>query len=177
MHFTYARQAPDESIVRWADRLMSLALQAFPDLPESYVQKQVVMRFCQGSTDKDAGQHALNSRPQTIEQAIEDFKWYQHSHRAIFGKSFRKEVKQTSLSDAAYQEQVVRQVSAPPTKPAPVSLEKRVSVLESNLDVVLRQFRLNKHCSSRINSIVCSTGILASFCTGIKGISPRSNRG
>ena len=154
MHFTYARQAPDESIVRWADRLMSLALQAFPDLPESYVQKQVVMRFCQGSSDKDAGQHALNSRPQTIEQAIEEFKWFQHSHRAIFGKSFRKEVKQTSLSDAPYQEQVVCQVNAPPTKPAPVSLDKRVSALESNLDVVLRQL-------DSINTTV--QGLTASF--------------
>ena len=166
MHFTYARQAPDESVVKWADRLMTLASQAFPDLPENYVQKQVVMRFCQGSSDKDAGQHALNSRPQTIERAIEDFKWFQLSHRAIFGKS-RKEVKQTTLPEVAFQEQHVRKVSAPSANPAPVSLEKRVSVLEGKMDLVLRQL---DSLTTTVQGLTTSIAQIESLQTSVQGL-------
>nr|XP_054775547.1 uncharacterized protein LOC129284057 [Lytechinus pictus] len=113
MKFTYARQAPEEPVEQWADRLLSLAYQAFPELPEKHVQSQAVMRFCQGSSDKEAGQHALYSRPNTLEEAVDLFKWFQHTHRAIYGKP-RKEIKQVSFQGQSYHRPTNHTVSVPP---------------------------------------------------------------
>ena len=96
------------------------------------------MRFCQGSSDKDAGQHALNSRPHTIEEALDIFKWFQHSHRAIFGKP-RREIKQIALSEEASTLQIVRKVGTPATPPQG-AFENRVSTLEGKMDSLFHQF-------------------------------------
>lgn len=134
MQFSYARQIPEEDIVEWAARLSTLASQAFPDLPEHYIQRQVVMRFCQGSADKEAGQHALNSRPRTVEEAVDLVKWFQHSHKAIYLKP-RKEVRQVSQS---IEVSTVQKPILPPTPPAQGGLEKRVASLEGKMDSVIQ---------------------------------------
>ena len=102
MQFLYARQTPDEPCIEWGDRLLILASQAFPGLPDEYVQGQIVNKFCQGGYDKEAMQHTMNSRPKTLDEALEEARWYQHSHRAIFGARSRKEVREVSFPDEAY---------------------------------------------------------------------------
>ena len=82
VHFNYARQAPEESCVDWAERLQTLASQAFSNLPDDYVQKQLVLRFCQGSTDREAGQHTLNHKPPTLENALLVTRMFQHARQA-----------------------------------------------------------------------------------------------
>ncbi|XP_055954672.1 uncharacterized protein LOC130010722, partial [Patella vulgata] len=37
--------------------------------------KAIVLRFCQGCIDKEAGQYACNMRPRTLDAAIQSIKW------------------------------------------------------------------------------------------------------
>ena len=75
---------------------MSLATRAFGDLPENHMYQQEVVRFCQGAADKEAGSYASNIRPKNIEEAIDEMRWHQHNHQAIYGRPPRTEVKQVS---------------------------------------------------------------------------------
>jgi hypothetical protein len=50
--------------------------------------------FCQGAGDKEAGSYAFNIRPKNIEEAIDEMRWHQHNHQAIYGRHPRMEVKQ-----------------------------------------------------------------------------------
>ena len=42
------------------------------------------LRFCQGCLDKEAGHHAFNKRPVTLDEAVEAALWHQRS-AAVFG--------------------------------------------------------------------------------------------
>ena len=55
-----------------------------------------MLKFCQGCSDREAGQYAINSRLATIETAIDLVKWFQHTQRDIYGRS-RREVKRISF--------------------------------------------------------------------------------
>ena len=66
VQFQIARQAPDETLEDWADRVLSLATKAFRNLPVEHLFQQAVMRLCQGSADKEAGSYASNSSPRDI---------------------------------------------------------------------------------------------------------------
>lgn len=51
--------------------------------------------FCvgvRGAADKEAGSYASNVRPQTMEDAVDKIRWYQHNHQAIYGRGDRKDV-------------------------------------------------------------------------------------
>ena len=88
MRFTYAQQRNDESLTEWADRLSTLAMQAFPGLPEEHLQRQVIMRFCQGSNsnNRKAAQFAINSRPKTLDEALYLVRLYRYKYRTLHGK-------------------------------------------------------------------------------------------
>ncbi|VDI71165.1 Hypothetical predicted protein [Mytilus galloprovincialis] len=47
---------------------------------------QAIWKICQGCSDKEAGQHGATARPTSVEAAIDQIKWFQHNHTAIFGK-------------------------------------------------------------------------------------------
>jgi len=96
VRFSNARQTPDELLEDWADRVLSLATRAFGDLPENHMYQQAVVRFCQGAADKEAGSYASNIRSQNIDEAIDQMRWHQHNHQAIYGCPPRKEGKQVS---------------------------------------------------------------------------------
>ena len=57
--FHQAFQKQDESLEDLADRAMTLATPAFVDLPEDHLKKEVIARFCQGCTDKEAAKTCL----------------------------------------------------------------------------------------------------------------------
>ena len=145
LQFNYARQSADESILDWADRVLYLATRAFPDLPELHVQKQVVLRFCQGCSDREAGQYAINTRPSSIEAAIDNVKWFRHTQRAIYGRS-RKEVKQMFADEDMPEVEAdlckvgihgATQYKNPSTGDYS-ALEKRMSTLEDKLGSIQR---------------------------------------
>ena len=84
--FEQAMQLIDEELDDWADRILTLAGKAFQHLPEKHMVKQAVVRFCQGCHDKEAGQSACNSRPRTMEQALDHIRWYQYGHQSVYGR-------------------------------------------------------------------------------------------
>ena len=83
MQFASAQQHVDEDAFKWADRLMTMASRAFGGLPDSYVQEELVARFCQGASDKEAGRHVLTSWPKTLDLAIQQYKWYQFTCKSM----------------------------------------------------------------------------------------------
>ena len=88
MEFVAAKQAPTESLRDWADRVANIARRAFPGIAESQVSRQIILRFCQGCLDKEAGLFAYNKRPTTMDEAVETARWHQSS-AAAFGRSKR----------------------------------------------------------------------------------------
>ena len=145
LEFNYARQGSGESVLDWADRVTHLATQSFPDLPEIHLQKQIVLKFCQGCTDRDAGLQALNMRPQTLDIAVDRVKWHQHTQRAIFGRSC-KDVRHARVVCEDYPTDVAPQVSKvgsrthsirhTETSPIPSDCERRMTGLEGKLDTL-----------------------------------------
>jgi len=87
MQFLGARQKSGESVEDWADRILSLATKAFRDLPDEHMYQQAILRLCQGCIDKEAGKNAATSRPRSIEDAVDQIKWHQHTVRVIYGHS------------------------------------------------------------------------------------------
>lgn len=83
--FNSVQQGPNESLHDWADRLVTLATEAFRYLPEEHMWSQAILRFCHGCYDKETGEKAVNYRP-TLEQAIDQVKWAIHTHNTIHGR-------------------------------------------------------------------------------------------
>lgn len=105
MRFDNAMQKSGESVDDWADRVLSLASMAFrEDVSDAHMSRQVIMRFCQGCIDKDAGKDAATSRPETLEEAMDRVKVYQHTVKAIYGHG----VKTRDFSDSESDESPVR---------------------------------------------------------------------
>ncbi|MES9883358.1 MAG: helix-hairpin-helix domain-containing protein [Sedimenticola sp.] len=129
IQFMQARQLPQESLDEWADKVLTLATRAFQSLPDEHMYQQAVMRFCQGSMDKEAGQHAANLRPKTIEEAIDRIRWFQHTNQAIYGRQSRREIKYIS-SDSEVENSPVRVRVATQAK---ASMESRMTIVESQL--------------------------------------------
>ncbi len=91
--FQQAKQKTDECLEDWADRALTLATRAFKALPYAYMYQQAVTRVCQGLLDKEAGVYAANSRPTTIDAAIDRIRWFQHTNQAVYGRSTRRDVR------------------------------------------------------------------------------------
>jgi hypothetical protein len=94
--FCVAVQKEGETLFDWADRLVIISAAAFVGLPEPYAQKQIVIRFCQGLLDKEAGLHISMQRPDTLQEALEAVVWFQHMSETVNGPSRQKK----STSDA-----------------------------------------------------------------------------
>ncbi len=101
MHFAYAAQhTKEESLVEWADRVVSLAFKAFPGLTDdALVYRQAIMRFCQGCLDKRAGHYAINQRPSTMEDALDKVRWFQHTEK-LMNERPRRDIRSMTLSDS-----------------------------------------------------------------------------
>ncbi|KAH3813528.1 hypothetical protein DPMN_141989 [Dreissena polymorpha] len=77
--FSSARQGDDESVDDWADRVMTLASEAYMDLPEAYMLQESILGFCMGVREKEAGELVINQSSAYIEQAIDQLKWVIHT--------------------------------------------------------------------------------------------------
>ena len=88
--FQQATRDPKETLEDWADRVMALATRAFQDLPEHFLNDQVVNRFCQGLVDKQAGHQVCSRNPKSVEEALNAVRWYQHVQQAMYGDSHRE---------------------------------------------------------------------------------------
>jgi hypothetical protein len=90
----------EEKIEDWADCVQQLAVQAFPDLPEQHMIKQVIKRLCHGCVDWEAGQHAVNLNFTSIGMVIDKIKSYQFNLKSIYwgGHNPRREVCEANMS-------------------------------------------------------------------------------
>ena len=90
--FDQAQQGSEESLEDWADRVMTLAIPAFINFSDEYLNREAVVKFCQGCSDKSAAKHACFERPTTMEEALNLVKHHQYISQAIDGNRNRKEI-------------------------------------------------------------------------------------
>ena len=86
MRFQKSAHRAGEELEDWADRVQMLAAKALKGLPETYANNRIVMRFCQGLTDKETAYQISLKEPKNIDDAICGIRWCQHVRKAIFGK-------------------------------------------------------------------------------------------
>nr|XP_054750819.1 uncharacterized protein LOC129256683 [Lytechinus pictus] len=152
MEFIRAHQLAEEEIIEWADRVVSLATKTFPGVPEYQVQRQGVLKFCQGCSDKEAGLHALNLRPDSVEKAVDHVTWYLHSRKMVYGRLKRPEVKLVTRppEDWSSEDATIQQIGAP--LPAnKTCLEKNNSVPGTSSKISLEGESLTKWVSALDN--------------------------
>lgn len=126
--FNISRQETEEDLDDWADRVLTLATKAFRDLPEEYMYKQAILRFCHGCINKEAGEQAANARPTTMEMAVDKVKWAIHTHNAVHGRT-RRDVKQI-CSPENYPEYPVYTLKQEMKQPVPSRLDNLESTVE-----------------------------------------------
>ncbi|XP_048241950.1 uncharacterized protein LOC125374725 [Haliotis rufescens] len=131
--FNTMRQQPDESLEKWSERLTSTATIAFDRLPEDYVERQVIMRFCLGCEQKEAGQYAANLHPFSLEKAMDAVRTFQHTHQAIYGKP--RQIRYLASDREEGGDFQVRAVSRSPVSNSRTpTLEKKMDQLEARFD-------------------------------------------
>ena len=107
-----ARQAKDETLQEWADRIMGLTSRAFPDFLDHQLQSKAVLYFCGGCRDQEVGAHTLNLRPKTLEEATRYSFWRKHSFRVVGSRTLKDVSKARIGSNAPLQEEEVRKADA-----------------------------------------------------------------
>ena len=89
--FANLQQEDKESLQEFADRVRGLAVEAYPDLPASFIETEMINRFLMGCTAKEAGLFCLNLKHESLDTAIQAVQLYVERHRAMFGqKKVRK---------------------------------------------------------------------------------------
>ncbi|KAH3716154.1 hypothetical protein DPMN_058873 [Dreissena polymorpha] len=88
--FQQATQQPEESLEDWADRVLTLAIPAFRDLPDQFGQREAVSKFCQGCIDSEAGKHACFERPRSIQHAVDLVRHHQYVTQVVDGKKAKQ---------------------------------------------------------------------------------------
>ncbi|VDI13841.1 Hypothetical predicted protein, partial [Mytilus galloprovincialis] len=159
VQFNNARQAPEESLEDWADRVLSLATRAFRNLPDDYMYEQAVMRLCQGIENKQLGVQISNLQPQSIEEAIDKIRLFHHNTQAIYGKPNRREVRQVTDGQYGDHHEAFREYQGPHVRDtmalerAPVStwkveleksdkkFENKLGQVHEKLDDMMDQFK------------------------------------
>ncbi|GFN99165.1 hypothetical protein PoB_002567100 [Plakobranchus ocellatus] len=90
IRFQNAKQRSEESIEDWVERLHHLALYAFEEDAGAVLWKRdikhMVLKFCTGCTDREAGLHAANMRPESLDEATMYILQYQFNHAAVYGR-------------------------------------------------------------------------------------------
>ena len=57
--------------------LLTLAAKAYKDLPEAWIRRHAIIRFCMGCLDLEAGQHTCIQQPKSFEEAMDKMEWFQ----------------------------------------------------------------------------------------------------
>ena len=76
-HFQNECQDEGETLRDWADRILTLAAKAYKDLPEAWIRRHAIIRFCMGCLDLEAGQHACTQQPKSFVEAMDKMEWFQ----------------------------------------------------------------------------------------------------
>ena len=126
--FHQSFQQPEERLEDWADRVTTLATSAFINLPEQYSLQEAISRFCQGCRDKDAGKHACFKQPYSMQDAVNEVRYFQYITKAVEGKKVVKSVRKVNVNAVSK-----------------ISEDERLDKLEEEMEILayeLREFRL-----------------------------------
>ena len=85
--FHQLRQKPEESIDDWADRVQSVASNAFVGMADDFLTEETVRRFSQGLYNTDAAMFVGSKLPASLPKAIQAAKEYTCNQTAIYGAS------------------------------------------------------------------------------------------
>ena len=94
--FSQMRQHVDEPLEEWAERVQTLAMEAFATLPDDYITEETIRRFCYGCCDKESAQYASDRVPTSMDEALRFVKTHTQNNKAIYGS--RKTVRQLSCA-------------------------------------------------------------------------------
>ena len=89
LQFSHLKQGVDEPLEDWSERVMTKANEAFHGIDPAFIEQEMIMRFCSGSTDKEAAQFVMNCSPTSLEDAMKRFKRYKENSLTIYGGSRR----------------------------------------------------------------------------------------
>ena len=95
LQFHQSRQKQDEKIEEWAKRVCQLATYAFETAPRGGLNDRdseaMIRQFCIGALDKEAGFHAANKYPTSMDDAITHILRFQFNKRAAYGSPERRD--------------------------------------------------------------------------------------
>jgi hypothetical protein len=89
MQFAHLKQAVEETLEDWSERVMTKANEAFTGIDPAFIEQEMITRFCSGSNDKEAAQFVMNSSPTSLEDAMKRFRRYRENLLTIYGGSRR----------------------------------------------------------------------------------------
>ena len=135
--FYQATQKNGESSEEWADRVQTMATEAFRELPEKYSNEQVIARFCQGLQDIEAGHSVFMRNFSTIEDAMNEVRLYQHAKQAM-GNRLKHTGQSVTATDHEYPTVQVRAVQLR-DKLAPSNIESILEKMQLELTEVKEQ--------------------------------------
>ena len=115
------KQRPDENVQNYAERLIALCDDAFPehDVNDEHIQKQLVETFTDGVRDNGIARKLIRSRPNTLDSAVETATQEQQTARAF---ELRREEVPMEIDAIVKVEQ---------------TMEKRINDLTSKVDSAL----------------------------------------
>ena len=96
-------QEEGEALRDWADRILTLAAKAYKDLPETWIRRHAIIRFCMGCLDREAGQHACIQQPKTFDEAMDKIEWFRCITKTTKSKSVPSKSSKSDSSINAYQ--------------------------------------------------------------------------
>ena len=84
--FERSEQLFDESCSEWADRVLQLAIHAYPNRSRRFIHSEAIDKFCDGAYDFKAGEYAADSQPKTLDEALYLVRLYRYKYRTLHGK-------------------------------------------------------------------------------------------
>jgi hypothetical protein len=81
--FHNLHQRDNETFLQFADRLRGIAIEAYPNLPEEYVESELVSQFFRGCTAPDAALFCSNVGLASLSKAVEGVQGYVEKQRSF----------------------------------------------------------------------------------------------
>ena len=144
--FNQATQKKAETMEEWADRVQTMATEAFRELPETYCNQQTIARFCQGLYDTEAGHSVFMRGFHTLGEAMNEVRLYQHSRQAM---GLHRKRGAPSASAMNYDDDDTVQVSAVQERSELATVKAELARVQRDLQEVLRSRGQNRSSRGR----------------------------
>ncbi|XP_013398410.1 uncharacterized protein LOC106164909 [Lingula anatina] len=157
--FHQAAQLPTETLNEWACRVLLLATDAYPDLPESFTLKECITKFCQGCIDQEAGKYARLSQPNTLEDAMNKVSYFQHVSKDSldYKRKNKKPKEEISVNPVG-----LNLTENPPDNTPSLLAKPQLSSLQINsmseLETIVEQL-IEKHLTQDFRCYFCNSSV------------------